>query len=438
MLQLHTLQIKTLRNFALAAILAAILMTNAHAQNVYVVDGAGHGQFIQIQPAVNAAVDGDIILIKPGSYGQFAIQNKAITVTADVYGGVLVNRGVKINNLASTRSVTIRGIKTLGGGSDYGLLGENNQGPIWVENCDLSGDVLNPSLLSGYSTVHSGAYLNNCASITFLDCNLVGGNFGLYPSANGGNGLDATNSEVVMYTCKSSGGKGGNGYEFGSYTDVNGGPGGHGAVVSGGSLIASGCKFMGGKGGNGKWNTQLDQKAPGGDGGHGLFLNTNYPGAFVVDCSFTGGAVGLNGGPWNGVQPKPGLPTKIQTGVIQYSYEVARSYSATSPVRETKKSLLSFDCKPGEIVSILYSSDQDVETWLPLFHGSLLLMPRESSVMQLGAVPTGTAEFTFTMPTLPPTIQGSVIYTQALFTDVYGLNLVIGPASAITILDSSY
>ncbi|MFN0205829.1 MAG: hypothetical protein ACKVS6_05900 [Planctomycetota bacterium] len=436
MLQFHRLTIPSLANLTLGITSIATLAAGAHAQNVHVVDDSGGSGilFTQIQPAVTAAVDGDIILVKPGTYNQFTIQNKTLIITSDVAGGVLVDKGMKIMNLAASRSVTIRGMNTFGGEVQPGLTCENNNGPIWIENCELSGNWLISPSFSDY-TVHSGVSLDNCISVAFLNCKLIGGNFDTKPETQGGMGLNVINSDAVLYNSDCIGGKGGNGYDF---VDNKGGHGGHGAVFSGGSLFASGSNFTGGKGGDSQWNDDMDPKWPGGDGGHGLFLNNNNPTAFIVDCTFAGGAVGANGGPYFGPQPAPGLPTKIATGTIQYSNEAARTYSASSPVRENNNSVLTINCNPGEFVSILYSYGQDEETLIPAYSGDLLLTAHFSRELPLGHVPTGNATFTFKMNNLPPTVQGRVLYTQSLFTNTAMTYPVIGPASAITILDNSY
>src|SRR5262245_40132899 len=71
---------------ALVAVLAPlVLAAAARAQNVFVVaPSPGPGVFsTRIQDAVNAAADGDVVLVKSGSYPGFLAFGKSLTVVAE-------------------------------------------------------------------------------------------------------------------------------------------------------------------------------------------------------------------------------------------------------------------------------------------------------------------------------------------------------------------
>lgn len=79
-------------------ITAAVLFSVLPAQSVHVVDAAA-GPIMQIQAAVDAAVDGDLILVRSGLYGQVTINAKSLTIMADV--------GAQVRTTSGSRSGTV-------------------------------------------------------------------------------------------------------------------------------------------------------------------------------------------------------------------------------------------------------------------------------------------------------------------------------------------
>ena len=63
------------------ACLSLLLASAMSAQGtVWTVDFDGSGDFDEIQPAVDAAADGDVILVAPGGYAPFRISGKGLRV----------------------------------------------------------------------------------------------------------------------------------------------------------------------------------------------------------------------------------------------------------------------------------------------------------------------------------------------------------------------
>ena len=85
---------------ALASFLGCVLATPARA-DVLVVDAAGGGQYTDIQSAVLAAQDGDVVLVRTGVYGPFDVRAKALDIVAyegadvRVVGTTRVRAGLK-------------------------------------------------------------------------------------------------------------------------------------------------------------------------------------------------------------------------------------------------------------------------------------------------------------------------------------------------------
>src|SRR4029079_10896693 len=71
--------------------------------------GSG-GTFADIQPAVDAARDGDAVLVRTGSYSGFTIPDKSLVVAADAGATVDVQGSVRVDGLAAGRSVLVAGI----------------------------------------------------------------------------------------------------------------------------------------------------------------------------------------------------------------------------------------------------------------------------------------------------------------------------------------
>ena len=67
--------------------LAATSAAPSLASDVHIVDTTGAGDFPTIQQALNSAADGDIILVRPGTYPSFVVDNLDVTIIAD--GGLV-------------------------------------------------------------------------------------------------------------------------------------------------------------------------------------------------------------------------------------------------------------------------------------------------------------------------------------------------------------
>src|SRR5690606_35628687 len=96
--------------FAVALAPGAVLAAN----QVHVVDAAGgSGGHTTIQAAVDAASDGDVVLVRPGTYGALDIQAKGIAVLADPgpSGARPRVERVAVWSIAAAQRVTLRGLE---------------------------------------------------------------------------------------------------------------------------------------------------------------------------------------------------------------------------------------------------------------------------------------------------------------------------------------
>ena len=116
----------------------AFLASIASAQGVRVVTASGGLDFPEIQPAVDVAVDGDVLLVGEGSYSCFTVDGKSLSIVAVPGAEVQIGGYVCVQNLAANQAVLLSGIKVLGklgGCIEVELLKlESNQGFVRVQD----------------------------------------------------------------------------------------------------------------------------------------------------------------------------------------------------------------------------------------------------------------------------------------------------------------
>jgi hypothetical protein len=403
------MRLRVLFVFALAIVAST---ETAIAQNVWVVaPTAGPGVFsTQIQPAVNAAADGDLILVKGGSFVGFSITNKSVGVVAELGASVNVLGTVEITNLSSSQRVLFERVAVSATAPNTNLWIHNNAGPVWLEGCTFA------PVTAGFDQYGvDGADVDQCASVAFLRCTMTGSHaYAWKGSTSAGWGLFASASNVTLYDSACVGGAGETGFT------PFGGKGGIGAYVLSGFAFASGSVFQGGAGGS--------SAISGGMGGTGLDNNATF---VSLDCTFLGG-IGGSSPQGSGA---PGIPL---IGTVDAIAGKARHFNATSPIRELQNTTMTLGGIPGENAAILFSLGQDVPIYFPDLSGVLLPSLVGADAILLAAIPgSGVLTIQKPVPSLPPSLKGQPIYVQSFFFDAAITNVVLGPASAVVVLDSS-
>ena len=145
----------------LRAVLGLALFTPLATAGTLTVGPAGSGaQFTEIQAAIDAAVDDDVILVKPGTYASIVV-DEPLRILGDGTGTV------RIQAPGGTFPVRIRDI---GAGKDAVVSGFESSG-IQLENC--AGTVV----LHDLAIPHFGeVQAENCGRVLILDCRIQGGN----------------------------------------------------------------------------------------------------------------------------------------------------------------------------------------------------------------------------------------------------------------------
>ncbi|MBL8695069.1 MAG: hypothetical protein JNJ88_13325 [Planctomycetes bacterium] len=405
---------------ASGALVAALTLSSfATAQNVWVVDDTpGPGvAFFTIQDAVNAASNGDVILVKTGTYGQFIINGKSLVITADT--GQTVSLDVPlgatnlIQNIQFPQSVVIRGVRPASGGKRSAFTIDSCTGFVWFEDSFVYGTTLsNQQSLPGLTVVSSQTVV--------LRNTKVRGDSGYSYAGDpsqlatpGAKGIDATSSGLFLYESTSNGGMGGSGGFHATLGAINGANGGDALTLNGGEIYAQGATFTGGTGG---------LSVPGGSfGSQGKALDVSAATNQVV--TYNGAAAGAVNilCPW----------TALTGPTVQFG--------AVAPVREGGNVDFNFNCGTPSTVYLFLADNPGPQFAIPGFYGPLLFDLLTSSAISFpsGPVCSGATTYTIVAPPVVPALASIHVVVQSLFTDA-GLTYVhVGAPSQIILLDAA-
>ena len=405
------------------------------------------GAHAGIQDAVDAAADGDVILVASGEYAAVTITNKALTVVADTGALVQVRGGLVVQSLSPGRNVVLRGLEVDNFSSTgpflAGLSLFFNQGSLRVETCRFEGN----SQLFTLGANTPGARVLGCSDAAFRDCVFVGGNGGSggLAGAPGSPGLDVEGSEVTLHGGEVHGGVGafgGNG-PTGSVDEAQGNRGGPALRLRDASLFASGVPMLGGSGGGGgTCGGAVTEPGDGGSGGHAVEL-------MGASALFRNQRCELEGGP-GGPGGDARFPLCLSSGSAGPDGEVLleggglhltvpgtpRGFDALMPQRENVPFGVALEGLPGEFVALLNSPAVGT-SYEPGAQGQLLL----STLFDLELVgvvpPSGTLAFATSFPSLGPGVEGLTLFVQSLFVDGNG-QLTLGPGLAPVVVDASF
>lgn len=393
-------------------VVCALSIASARA-GVIVVAAAGGGNFGNIAPAVAAASDGDVLLVKSGTYSGFTINNKALAIVADTGAHVVVQEQVRVQNLSLARNVLLVGLDVhpLANAALNALVLLTNSGSVRIQDCTLTGSFTTG--LSFPAVVH-GVEVVLGDDLAFTRCTLSGGR----ADYEGGHGLTANWSRIALHTSDllgSRAGDGGYGYL-----------GGDGAQLTGNiDLFASGCTF---RGGNGSASTMW---CPWGGAG---IATTWVAQLFLQNSQVAAGAYGSC--------PYPhGAPQAYRFGGTTTVTRVeGRSRALIAPAVTREQNALTFDFTgaPGDQVELVLG---DATRFLlrPDLHGVSLVRRRSTGVVVPVGIVAGNGTLSWSMPIgdLGSGVQARVIHAQALFTNVSGDGFLSSPAE-IVLLDSAF
>lgn len=195
----------------------SVLTPALSAQGVRIVEPTGTQNFSDLQPAIDAAGDGDVLLVAAGSYGSFSIDGKALWIVALPGALARVEGTARVQNLAPDQTVVLIGLTvdpptpTSGLEEDGTALWlEANPGHVRLQDCSFIGATgegdgqCQPfGHIDGWHAVRAIANQR----IAFAGCTIQGGaGTGIpgstqcyeSPAGDGGHGVFATSSPVAF------------------------------------------------------------------------------------------------------------------------------------------------------------------------------------------------------------------------------------------------
>jgi len=410
-------------NVLRASLAVLLLAAPAAAQGaVWVVDAAaGPGSdFTDIQPAIAAAADGDVILVRGGLYSSFTLDARSLAIVGQDGADVQVYLGTSVvRNVGPTQSVVLRGLDRIATGWFVDAPSFTDcDGPVWVEDCTFAVNNF------GGSFQPDGVVVSSCDAISFVRCATLGAQV----KGLGGAGLRATGSRIAAWDC-----------QFEAHEGPIGAPphdAGPGALLDGGFLFASGCEFVGGAGGKGFTYTVagVTHCTDGGDGGDGL-LATGAAAVFALDSSFTAGIAGnanINLGCTPGVA---GEAVAAPAGALTLAAGLARSLQLPATLCAGSDATLALQGDPFSPVALAVSATPEF-----LFSAGLqgvLLAGAPFALFVPGSLDaSGALNLAVHVPLLPAgSPEAQVLRVQPAFVGGSG-HVVLGAPSMAVLVDA--
>ena len=416
--------------FLLALLLALSPFAATASADALTVDDDGPADFVLLQDAVDAAVEGDLILVRPGSYGFTVVDGKSLTLQVDGPPGSVIVRSaiftplfspaLEVRNLAPDQSVVVRGFDLTNFGLDsheYVAGVASSLGAVIFEECTLM------------STTGDAVRVSESASVTFVRTTIDAGTSyydAFQPAYLKRDGLTADDSTVYLYDCVVRGSFGPDGMPtfFGYYLPGNGGIA---ARITGTTMFASGCSFEGGHGGSGT-SLQCDE---GYDGGHGIVHVQSL--VRLLDTTVVGGTAGV-------ATPGCGLPDGDpgdaffgDPSEVHPLPGAARSFALASPLDSGASIQMSFAGEPGDAVIVVVGLQPGVGLWHPAF-SAVQLVAAPILPLSFGALPaTGSLDLTFPVPALAAGADFARYPAQALFVTAAAEVFHSGPSTVVLV-----
>jgi hypothetical protein len=414
------------------ALLSLLALAPAARAGVIVVDAGGGGMHTDLQAAVDAAQDGDVLLVKSGLYASFAVNDKALAIVGDAGAQVSVIGAVRVRNLAAGKSFLLANLDASGdplasGTNRYGLFVTDCAGHVRVEDgAFLGADAHDPCTLPS-TPAYDGVFVRSSSDVTLLRCDAMGGRTNWFA---GGAGLRGTQSGLALYRTNVEGGDG-----FSACYD-DGPAGAPGIQVSGPIFFAWKLSASGGFGGNG--GTQVDCTY-GGAGGAGVVIEAGTTAALRANVQLAGGPGGSSHfGSFGCASLPPGANGAPLVGSAEtFSSTATRTLEVPTPVRESTTPSLHFVGKPGDRVGLLVS-DASAFAYQPARQGVLLVEAASHLAMLIGEVPvSGVIDFPLALGDLGPGVESRLHHLQAFFVDTQD-RLLLGEPATLLVLDSAY
>ena len=416
---------------------ALALLASFSRADVLVVAADGSGDHPDVQAAIDAASEGDTLLVRQGLYPPFVVDGRSLTIVGVSAPLVRIDGCVRVRNLGEGRTVVLqnlsaRGVRGVDASRTSGLLLEDVAGSVRVQACAFVG-------AKGVWQARDGApgvRLERCFDAALARCTGSGGT-GLVevvkePSSRSGAGISIVASGAVLAEGTYEGGDGANGVGL----QPNGAHGGHGCFAYRSLLHDVRILFRGGDGGNTEVVPCLSGGSNAGSGGYGVRLEAL---SRAVTCASEayGGTGGRGGGSTCSHNGGNGLPRSAAAGSsFVFLDRPPPTLYASSPQPENAPLQIRITGAPGDRVHLL-TSHAAGRVELPAQEG-VLLVGLPASVVELGVVPAS-GELIFHLPAiaLADGVGATVLHLQASHASPDG-DRRLGTAATMVVLDEDY
>jgi len=417
------------RRFLAGIVLAGLTGATSGQGAVWTVDDTGGADFIDIQEAVDAASDGDLILVREGCYSALTISGKSLTIQADAPPGTveilnpffITGEAISVSSITVGQQVVLRGLTTFivafteneiaSGVSDC-------DGPVLFEDCQLVN-------VSGIALE-----IDNAASVTLQRCTVDAGldqydafiNEYLQRTA-----LTVTDAKVFLHETTVQGSLGPDAQQqiFGPVSPP--GAGGIGILAASNvQLSAFGSTITGGAGGSGTVDFCFDGR----DGGDAIRCDATCTVRLrdTLAQAGTGGAGGPGCGLADGVD---GIDLNGPPASFETLTGTAHEFEITSPVRESENVTITYTGAPGDLAFLAVSDSLRPGFYLPA-RQSVLHMGPFLQILSLGPLPaSGTRQLNILVPDLGTGVEALTFVCQMALLDSGGALSLTGPSSVI-------
>jgi len=385
---------------------------------VWVVDDDGPADFAQLQPAIDAAASGDLIRVRTdlpeanfgfnGPLQEAVVDGKGLTILGEGPTRPRIAHRLTIQNLRADQSVTVRSA-SLGSFVINGIFFlelspptlelTRNEGPIWIEDCEIEFTEGLGALTAIYNAQSQALLVSETDHLALIrsQVKVTSTSFPWPRQTPDRPGLELSDSSAHVFESSLEG-------MFGMTSSKAG----SGAIVRRSFLFASASRFVGGNG--------VSQA------GDGILVGENADVRALASSFVAGKGVGFF----------PGNPGQPSVGTIHQLSGETRSYVLDPPLTEDGTVTLTATGPVGELVVSIFGAEPG-GAFQPLHLGSRLVAPPLSFVTE-GTLPaSGVLTQRVSLPPVAPGQSFASVYGQGLFLDANG-KASLASASAVVVL----